>query len=87
MSESLWTPPTGLLSTPQPEPGDRPVDLPRPSDPTKDWYHYGCLACEEIRVKKMTFISLLSPEELAQEPFKSSESPTCMPLKVGSEIS
>ncbi|KAJ7101165.1 hypothetical protein C8R44DRAFT_888129 [Mycena epipterygia] len=71
MSESLWSAPAGLVPVPQPESGDRPEELPRPSDPTKDWYHYGCLACKEVRVKKATFINLLSAEELAQEPFKS----------------
>ncbi|KAJ7798490.1 hypothetical protein B0H14DRAFT_2617833 [Mycena olivaceomarginata] len=70
---SVWAPPPGLLVSPQPDraPGERPELLPQPSDATKHWYYYGCLACDEIRVNKLVVASLCTPEELAQEPYKS----------------
>jgi hypothetical protein len=73
---SVWAPPPGLLVSPQPDraPGERPELLPQPSDATTHWYYYGCLACDEIRVNKLVVASLCTPEELAQEPYKSSES-------------
>ncbi|KAJ7792522.1 hypothetical protein B0H14DRAFT_2623842 [Mycena olivaceomarginata] len=55
-------------------PGERPELLPQPSDATKHWYYYGCLACDEIRVNKLVVASLCTPEELAQEPYKSTNS-------------
>jgi hypothetical protein len=72
---SVWASPPGLLASTPParEPDERAELLPRPSDPTKHWYHYGCLACEEIRVNKAVVSALCSPEELGQEPYKSSE--------------
>ncbi|KAJ7302140.1 hypothetical protein DFH08DRAFT_978134 [Mycena albidolilacea] len=70
---SVWDPPLGLLPLPQLQrpSGERPELLPQPSDPRKNWYYYGCLACEEICVNKRVVASLCTPEELAVEPFKS----------------
>ncbi|KAJ7659652.1 hypothetical protein DFH06DRAFT_1326671 [Mycena polygramma] len=70
---SLWASPAGLLASPPSTraPDERAELLPRPSDPKKDWYHYGCRGCEEIRVNKTVVASLCTPDELAEEPYKS----------------
>ncbi|KAJ7037737.1 hypothetical protein C8F04DRAFT_395656 [Mycena alexandri] len=72
-SESIWIPPPGLLSTPHIRPpGERPESLPQPGcDPEKHWYHYGCMACEEIRGMKEVIAGCCTPEELLVEPWKS----------------
>ncbi|KAJ7809717.1 hypothetical protein B0H14DRAFT_2607872 [Mycena olivaceomarginata] len=70
---SVWVPPLGLLlpSQLQRPSGEQPELLPQPSNPRKNWYHYGCLACEEICANKGVVASLCTPEEFAVEPFKS----------------
>jgi hypothetical protein len=62
---SVWVPLPGILVSPQPDraPGERPELLPQPSDATKHWYYYGCLACDEICVNKPVVTSLCTPEE------------------------
>ncbi|KAF8201227.1 hypothetical protein K438DRAFT_1758515 [Mycena galopus ATCC 62051] len=70
---SVWAPPPGLLSLPQPDraPGERPELLPHPSDPTRNWCHPGCIACNKIHVGKLVVASLCSADELEEEPYKS----------------